>query len=335
MITMKPKTTLGIILQLSILASCFNYSQAGLKQFKKDFESAPVAAAPIVATEEEKQPAQPTAQANAAYNPAPIYIAQAQNSELNNFYNDFKPKPKDSGSGDGSQQQQQGGNTYNYYTTPYTPEYYQYNYPYYYPYNRFYPGMGMGGQTVIIDQSEYPGATPRERFEQSKPQAPPRHTWYNTALNYQTVSDKISDIGMMFDFISAGKPSDIAWGFKFDYNLYTEKLENENVSLSISNVGVVLGKQLGEGLVESFISYCQMEDLSGISLKLSTDQWFHKNFFATGGFGASIINSSPLTDLNAGIGVGNPMVQFILGYKSVSSSNSQLNGPEIKIRVVM
>lgn len=260
-----------------------------------------------------------------------LNIARADNSQLNNFYNDFKSpsKPADNSGSQQPAQPAQGGNTYNYYTTP-SMDYYQSMYPYNYPYSRFY-----SDEPVIIQPGQYYTQAQIQQNTQQYPPPSPRHTWYNTALDYQSVSNNLSSVGMMFSIVSAGKATEISYGVKFDYNLYTERNPAGHTSLPISNIGMVFGKQMGAGLVESFVSYCSMQDFSGLSLKLSTDQWIHKYAFITGGFGVSIINNSPLTDAQIGIGLGNTMAQLILGYKSVNSVTTQLNGPELSIKLIM
>jgi len=262
-------------------------------------------------------------------------VAQADSSQLNNFYNDFNSNKKKAGDSetDKPAAAASDNNTYNNYY--YTPDYYRYNYPYNYPYSSYY---SMDDVDMYRDRRgvTYKGRTIIKGMEESGAAAPERHTWYNTSLGFQGISKDLSSVGMMMSVISAGKIDELSWGFKFDYDLYTEKQETgDHITLPISNTGLVFGKQLGNGLAESFIAYCKMQDLSGLSLRLSTDQWIQKYIFVSGGIGVSIINDSPLTDLRAGVGVGNSMVQFVIGYRSTSSVNTQLNGPEMRFKVTM
>ncbi|OGS17842.1 MAG: hypothetical protein A3J83_08580 [Elusimicrobia bacterium RIFOXYA2_FULL_40_6] len=315
---------------------------AGLASFKQDF--AKVTAIPEGQQKDDDQKLAVAAGAQTVQSdyitPVMVIMAQADTSgQLNNFYDDFnskKKKPEDSQPAPAQTQAQPDSNTYNnYYYDSYTPDYYRYYYPYNYPYYNY-------NRLDDVDMYRnrrgvtYKGHAVIKGMDESDIAAPERHTWYNTSLGHQSISKDLSSVGMMLSVISAGKIDELSWGVKFDYNLYTEKQETgDHVTLPITNTGLVFGKQMGNGLVESFISYCKMEDLSGLSLKLSTDQWFHKYLFATGGIGISVINDSPLSDLNIGVGAGNSMVQLVVGYKSVSSVNTQLNGPEIRLKVIL
>lgn len=328
-----------IFLLNTVFSGRNNNLVAGLRDFKQDFVKT-IPENPDAQNSPPKEETKNTAtQTNIAVqgvqpdNAAQIIMAQAAaDSTLNNFYNDFKPPEKKPDNSNTSTNQ----NSYNNYYQDYSLDYYRYNYPYYYPYNNFYPNgasamYGMNGNTVIAE-SEY---TKNLQSLSTQREEPERHTWYNTSLDYQTVSKDLTAIGMVFGLVSAGKVDEISYGFKFDYTLFTEKNGADHYSLPLYDVGLTLGKQMGYGLVESFIAYSKLGDLSGLSLKLSTDQWIQKYVFITGGVGVSIINDSPLTDTNAGIGIGNSMLQFIIGYRSPSSVNYTLDGPQFKIRVIL
>lgn len=300
---------------------------AGLKEFEEDFTGNSTENVSDNKTSKQKKN---TTSTTSEQNTQPVIVAQntvsdtSSDNKLNDFYNDFNPPKNESGNTGTTNSSSTNGVTHRRRYHNFNPDYYQYYYPYYYPYYNFYPR-----ETVIIHQYEE-----NEQKQETKPEQiiePANHMWFNASANYQHISDNLFAVGMTYSIVSSGKVNELSYGLKFDYNLFTERDGKEHYSLSLYDIGFTLGKQMGLGLIESYIAYCRLGDLSGLSLKLSTDQWLLKYLFVTGTLGVSLVNNSPLTELYAGIGVGSTIFKFSVGYRSHNSVNNQLSGPELKI----
>ena len=250
-----------IIKLIPILVALFLLSTpafCGLNAFKQDF--AKISDNQQKQDEDQKPAAAAVSAAQAVQtdyvSPAqvmPVIIAQTNNdSQLNNFYNDFKSNKKKAGDSESDQPAAvvPSNNSYNNYY--YTPDYYRYNYPYNYPYYNYYR---MDDVDMYRDRRgvTYKGHTVIKGMEESGAVTPERHTWYDTSLSYQSISKDLSAVGMMMSVISAGKMDELSWGFKFDYDLYTEKQETgDHITLPISNMGFIFGKQMGNGMAGRF-----------------------------------------------------------------------------------
>ncbi|MFA5859076.1 MAG: hypothetical protein WC955_08415 [Elusimicrobiota bacterium] len=260
-----------------------------------------------------------------------IVVAQAEteDSKLKKFYGDFNSSSSNDSDSTPSNSTTQRSYS-RHHPRRYSPDFYWYNYPYYYPYPYFYPG---GGTVYMYEnvQGRVQDTMQNSSIMADELPVPERHMWYNAGLNYQYIGENINAVGLGINLVSSGKSDELSYGFKFNYNLFSEKVEAEHFTLSLYDIGITVGKPMGCGLIESYIAYCNLSGLSGLALNLSVDQWFFKYFSVKAALGVYVINQAPLTDLYAGFGVGNSMIQLQFGYRARSSLTTQLNGPELRM----
>ena len=309
------------VLIISITAACVKTVSAGLNDFKQEFQKTESDDSKNSQDKKEESQQSGTSSAQSTQSSQP-----AQDSTLKNFKNDFQSPANNNSSGNNDNSYQ---NNYNYDYYRYPTNYYRYNNPYYYPYNSYYP------EVIIMPSNTQYNSQTMHNIDTSQIVEQERYTWCNATLQSQRISETISSVGMIYSIISAGRADETSYGLKFDYSVFTEKIgQREHVSMPLYFLGWAIGKQAGNGLAEMFLAYANLDGLTGISIKLSTDQFIEKYLFVRAGIGVSSINSNPLTEVHGGIGISTSWAQIYAGYKTQSSVMIDLNGPEIKIALI-
>jgi hypothetical protein len=152
-------------------------------------------------------------------------------------------------------------------------------------------------------------------------------------MDYLVVSKDVKATGISASLVSAGAGDKLSFGFSFGKQMFIEKIESTHISLNITDIGLLVGKQLGSGKVEILAGARGVEHVYGPNLALNAYQWLSSSIFLNANIGAGIIGNSTLLDLGGGIGFGGETMQLILGYRSLQSSNNELAGPQIKFRI--